>query len=106
MKAQFGGESEGRGGGAGWWENGIRARLKGAGSRCVGGGGWEVGGWVGGGFMEGLRGTWRNNWYRSGCEGRNRGQQETRATGGRMGSGGDEWRDAAQAFLAQSLRDG
>lgn len=53
MKAQFGGESEGRGGGAGWWENGIRARLKGAGSRCVGGGGWEVGGWVGGGFMEG-----------------------------------------------------
>lgn len=47
MKAQFGGESEGRGGGAGWWENGIRARLKGAGSRWGGGGGWEVGGWVG-----------------------------------------------------------
>lgn len=45
MKAQFGGESEGRGGGAGWWENGIRAWLKGAGSRWGGGGGWEVGGW-------------------------------------------------------------
>lgn len=53
MKAQFGGESEGRGGGAGWWENGIRAWLKGAGSRWSGGGGWEVGGWGIHGRMKG-----------------------------------------------------
>lgn len=50
-------------GGVGWWENGIRARLKGAGSRWGGGGGgsWRAGcSWKDEGGRSGIIGTGAN----------------------------------------------
>lgn len=83
------------GGGVGWWENGIRARLKGAESRWDGGGWWEL---ESGRFMGGWRGMQRNN--------RKWGHKETRATGGRLDSAGDELCNISQAFISLRLREG